>query len=107
MKNLIEKARQAGACREELLEAEACQDIENHPSAPYWAYWYAEDVIKGRWPEAEKVILKSAEWSYCYAKNVIKGRWPEAEKMVSKSTKWSYRYALYVIKGRWPEAEKM
>jgi len=45
---------------------------------PIFAYEYARDVIKGRWPEAEPVIMKDIiKESYLvreYAENVIKGR---------------------------------
>ena len=45
---------------------------------PVPAYRYARDVIKGRWPDAESVIMTSPEWAYGYACDVIKGHWPEA-----------------------------
>ncbi len=72
---------------------------------PERAYWYARNVIKGRWPEAEPVIMKESKWAYYYAKGVIKGRWPQAEPVIMKESKWAYYYAKDVIKGRWPEAE--
>lgn len=50
---------------------------------------YAEDVIKGRWPEGEKAILKilknggdghsAIHHAVCYAIDVINDRWPEIE----------------------------
>ena len=53
-----------------------------NPSA---AYQYAIYVIKGRWPEAEPIIMKDPESAYKYAKDVIKGRWPEAEPFIKKN----------------------
>jgi hypothetical protein len=44
---------------------------------------YSSDVIKGRWPEAERVIIADAQWAYNYANYVIKGRWPEAENIIA------------------------
>ena len=72
---------------------------------PRWAYWYASDVIKGRWPEAEPYIMKNSEWAYGYARFVIKGRWPEVEPIIKVNPQFAYYYARDVIKGRWPEAE--
>ena len=69
------------------------------------AYEYAQRVIKGRWPEAEPVIAKDAMTSQRYARLVIKGRWPEAEPVIIKDAKAAEEYALFVIKGRWPAAE--
>ena len=77
---------------------------------PYWAYRYARDVLKGRWPEVEATIATSPH--VCkYAKDVIKGRWPEGEEAIANQlplslrTSLSFYYARGVIKGRWPEAE--
>ena len=52
------------------------------------SYWYARDVIKGRWPEAESIILTSSVDSYYYARDVIKERWPEAESAIM-TCEWS------------------
>jgi hypothetical protein len=30
---------------------------------PRWAYYYAENAIKDRWPEAEKYIMKDPKWA--------------------------------------------
>ena len=48
----------------------------------YRLYLYARDIIKGRWPEAEPVIMTDPNLAYWYAKNIIEGRWPEAEKYI-------------------------
>ena len=39
--------------------------------SPRWAYLYACDVIRGRWPEAEEFIKKDPEWAHYYARDVI------------------------------------
>jgi hypothetical protein len=72
---------------------------------PYWAYDYARDVIKGRWAEAEPFIMKDPSSAYYYARNVIEGRWAEAEPHIMKYPGWAYYYAKEVIQGRWAEAE--
>ena len=65
-----------------------------------FAFYYARDVLKGRWLAAEPYILKDPEESYWYARHVIGGRWPEAEPTLANSemSEWPYRYAVYVLK---------
>ena len=69
--------------------------------------FYAIDVIKDRWLEAEPIIMRDPVWACEYAKTVIKGRWPEAEETILKDHRSMYLYARNVIKGRWPEAERV
>ena len=69
---------------------------------------YLNNVIKGRWPEAEKAILASnAEGTILSYMNMIKGRWPEVEPFILKNKKGIIPYAKTRIKGRWPEGEKV
>ena len=106
--SLLKKAKQARACDKHYNIAASYSSFEEasqHSDAPQWAYWYARNVIKGRWPEAEAVIMQDAFWAYWYALDVLEGRWPEAELAIIGSAKWAYHYACDVIKGRWPEAE--
>jgi len=72
---------------------------------PGTAYWYAREVIKGRWPEAEPLIMKDPGTAYNYANRVIRARWPEAEPYIMKNPEWACYYARDVIQGRWPAAE--
>jgi hypothetical protein len=104
----VGRARQKGACTSALAELKQLRDWDeffSHPSAPEWAYWYAHNVLRERWPEAEPVIVQSRYWACKYAMDVIKGRWPEAEPIMIKDPYWGYKYAMDIIKGRWPEAE--
>ena len=105
---MLERAENEGACPEDI---ETLHDLSfgealNHPQTPYWAYFYANRVIMGRWPEAEKYIKTNPVWAYFYANRVIMGRWPEAEKYIKTNPVWAYLYVNRVIMGRWPEAEK-
>jgi hypothetical protein len=68
-----------------LGEAEVRPPTEKELTDPSWAYSYAADVIKGRFPEGEATIARDPYWSYGYAKYVIKGRFPEGEEAVAKS----------------------
>ena len=82
---------------------------------PGEAYYYAKDVIKGRWPEAEPYIIQGANSNdkfsigisiiVNYARDIIGGRWPEAEPVIMKNPEYAYQYARDVIGGRWPKAE--
>jgi hypothetical protein len=38
------------------------------------AYYYARNVIKGRWLEGEPIIATDFMWAYWYACDIIKGR---------------------------------
>jgi len=81
-------------------------------SIPYWAYRYARDIIKGRFPEGEKVIASDPHcvdrpyYAYLYARDIIDGRWPEGEKAIASDPEYAYYYARDIIKGRFPEGEK-
>lgn len=69
------------------------------------AVLYARHIIKGRWPEAEKLIKKDPFDACLYADLVIGGRWPEAEETIKTSYNAIMLYTEHVIKGRWPEGE--
>jgi hypothetical protein len=57
------------------------------------SYWYAEDVIKGRFLKGEEAISTDANYSSCYAKGIIKGRFPKGEDIISTDAGSSYWYA--------------
>src|SRR3990167_9506898 len=96
MKKIIKKARASCACNEALRVCEGLtwEGFLALKQAPHWAYWYAHEVIKGRWPEAEEVIAAEAEVAYFYARYAIKGRWAEAEAAIATDARWAYLYAL-------------
>ena len=72
---------------------------------PQHIFNYALNVIQGRWPEAEHIIMKDPKYAYLYALEIINDRWIEAEQYIMEDPYFSYEYALNVIQGRWPEAE--
>ena len=74
---------------------------------PEKAYFYAKDVIRRRWPEAEQTIAKNPWCAVHYASEVIGGRWPEAEPTIATDPFFAYYYADAFIKDRWPEAEEV
>lgn len=66
-------------------------------TSPDLAYLYAIAVIKGRWPEGEKLIATDAGNAYLYAVEVIKGRWPEAERVLQQSESWTDYLAMVAL----------
>ena len=74
IKEFISNAKLNNACQEEIDRLESLgtvKEIINHEDAPHWAWWYARNVIKGRWPEVEEIIKTSPEWAYFYDRDVI------------------------------------
>ncbi len=52
---------------------------------PWLAYKYSNNMINGRWPEAEQYLFNNnPEVCYLYAKNIIKGKWEEAEHVIKQ-----------------------
>lgn len=70
-----------------------------------YAYRYAADVFKGRWPQGEKYIQRDPKIAGLYAMSIIKGRWPEAESVIIQDSVSAAKYAGRVLKRRWPQAE--
>jgi len=68
-----------------------------------YSYYYARDVIKGRFILAELAIIQDAYFSYWYAIEVIEGRFELGEPVISKDSEYSYLYAEDVIKGKLPD----
>lgn len=69
---------------------------------------YIKHYVEDRWPEAEELILKKMpNLIVPYANNIIGGPWPQAEKYLLNSNKTSYlkQYQDNVIKGRWKKFE--
>ena len=111
LETAIRAARAAGAYSDTIADLEALDgagvtlgDILENERGANAAYWYAEEVIKGRWPEAEGVIAQDAFSALRYASDIIKGRWPEAEAVIAQDANAALRYARDIIKGPWPEA---
>jgi len=102
---LIRIAEKHGACSDEIDRLKLLGDITladmiDHTNAPYWAVWYARDVIKGRWLEAEDIIKTDPFRAYLYARDIIEGRWLEIEDTIAES-EWAYWYTREVIEGEW------
>lgn len=86
LKEMIDEADAVGACDNELNILRRSRDIKRlyaHPHLPDWLVWYARNVIKGRWPEAEELVTTDPYLAYEYALHVIKGRWIEVEGILA------------------------
>jgi len=70
-------------------------------SAAAESFWYAREIIGGRFELGEDAISEDAEYSYLYARNVIKGRFILGEAEIIKDSEYSYLYARNVLRGNW------
>jgi len=87
-----------------ILKAIPKEEIINSPEM---SYFYARNILDGRFPEGEPAIMTDFHYLFHYAYNVIQGRWPEAEPIVLKDFRNAFEYAQHIIKGRWPELENI
>lgn len=81
-------------------------EVDMMVMGPKDAFYYARDVIKGRWVEAEEYIKWDPKWAFYYALDVIGDRWVEAEECIMRDSKCAYKYAYNVLKDRWVEGEE-
>lgn len=72
---------------------------------PKLIYYYADNIMHGRWPEGEPIIAKDVEFAYNYALYVIRGPFKEAEHYIAEDPSISVSYATNVLSGRFEEAE--
>ena len=70
-----------------------------------YSYYYAKDVLRGRFEKGEEVISGSDYYSYWYAKDVLRRRFEKGEEAIFKSY-YSYRYSLDVLKGQFEKGEE-
>jgi len=56
---ILDRAEKCGACKEALEALRLYKSLDEaleSPNASYWAYWYAYNVLKAPFPEAEEAI---------------------------------------------------
>lgn len=84
---------------------------EENPSIS--AAFFAHEIKKSRWIEAEEIIKKDADAVFQYCRNVLKSRWIEAEETILNCKPEGYHnwvlmsYLKDFVKERWPEAEQI
>lgn len=81
----------------------------------YASYCYAKGLDE-RFPEGEKEILTDPNMLYVYARDVIKGRWPEGERVLlqleqtTNNIMWVFNYNEVIVQemsnSKWPEGER-
>jgi lambda repressor-like predicted transcriptional regulator len=74
---------------------------------PEYSYWYAKEIIRGRFVLGEKSISKKSSLSYYYAANVLENKFVLGEKEISKESSYSCDYAVHVLKKRFVLGEKI
>jgi hypothetical protein len=57
--------------------------------------------------ETEHIIAKSAQYAYYYAGDIIQGRWPEGEKSILSNDYYILKYSIDVLKQRWKLGERV
>ena len=63
---------------------------------PEEAYNLAKE--KGeRIPELEPIIATDPQWAYAYARDVIKGRWPEVETTILENKRYKDTYIRFLF----------
>jgi len=112
---------------DENLEEEP--DVATEPSkgsSPWSLFDYAKEVLKDRWPAAERTIMKDPSIAYLYTKYVINRtedgrgaqnyegqpakayiRWEEAEPSIMQDARAAADYAINILNRRWYQAERL
>lgn len=76
--------------------------LQTHPA---WSYYYARNVLRGRYPEGEAAISQDPIVAFSYAKHVIKGPWLLGEPAIASAPNSAFAYAKEIIKGPWKPGE--
>jgi hypothetical protein len=104
IKIVIELEDESYACLDKdhvILSADISPIFHLFKPNPMISYYYAKDILKGRYYEMESIIMQDSAYAFNYARNVIKGRWIEAEEIIKTNIEYAYQYTKYIIKDRW------
>lgn len=74
-------------------------------SNPKEAYYYAADILGGRFPEGEAAIATEALPSLWYAQFVLSGPFPAGEDAISEKGHRAFIYATHILHSRFPAGE--
>jgi hypothetical protein len=114
VKDTAESAYQILQNERHNLDAHWRQELEKDVAQdPEYAFYYARDILKSRFPLAEPMIAQDPGYAFAYANGVLGKRWPAgplrdtAESAISQDPGYAYLYAREVLKSRWPEAESV
>lgn len=103
IKKAYKKLRQArgNLSEEEIFDLE-CIVAEN----AYYSYYYAREILKGRFELCEVSTSKHPNDSVQYARDIIEGRFELGERAIAKNPTSSCEYAMDVLRGRFELGEK-
>lgn len=83
--------------------------LEQEPDilANHYAFDYAKEIVCKRWEEFEKLLIEQNNTTlmYYYARDIIRGRFKKFEPYIMKNGINAGYYAAEIIKGRWLDAE--
>jgi hypothetical protein len=94
---VLEARKRVPGIEQEILASKRIDD----------AVQYADWVIRGRWEDAEPMIMEDPEAAVRYSDKVLRQRWKEAEHVIVQSPKAATQYASRVLRERWREAEQL
>jgi len=60
------------------------------------SYFYALDILKGRFEKGENIISEDAGYSCDYARYILNDRFEKGENIISKDAKYSKLYKEYI-----------
>lgn len=109
LRKMIGQARKAGACKEELKclrKIGNLSDAEKNPRAPSWVYWYACNVLRGRFVEYEHVLLRSRHYAFQYVVDVVEEPFPLFEPVFADHPELAFEYAKIILNGKFEAGEK-
>jgi hypothetical protein len=72
------------------LSKSQLEAISNHPKA---AYYFAKEVVKGKWDQGEKAISKDPRLSYYYALVCLRQPFELGRYTIEQSYQYKFRYA--------------
>ena len=64
----------------------------------FYAYLYANYVLKGPFPKGEAAIATDAYSAYLYARDVLEGPFPKGEAVIAKDADHAQYYATVILK---------
>ena len=70
--------------------------LEQIASNPQTAYYFAKEVVKGKWELGEKAISKTPRTAFYYALVCLRGPFELGKYTIEQSHQFKYRYARLI-----------
>ena len=84
-----------------LLKSGNIASISNYVSYTRHNIPHRRKHTKGRWLEAEPIIIKDPMFAVMYARDILHDRWEEAEEIIAECPANSLQYTLQVLNRNW------